>query len=100
MWSKIQDLPRYHNDQKRFQLAIDAQEDAVLRAEGEQLVKDLVESVVAFDNVMNYLVTDGDRKTRADHATAQEQVRACKEKIENWVLRYAPNVHVEEISAQ
>jgi hypothetical protein len=100
MFSKIQDLPRFHSDQQRFKIAIDAQDNKADREEGERLLADLISSVEVFDGAMTGLVKGGDKRSRVDHATAQERVKECKEAIEHWVQRHAPNVHVEEISSQ
>jgi hypothetical protein len=96
MWSRIQDLERFKLDQKRFQLGIDAQDEVSVRQQGEQLLDDLTNAVIAFDGIMENLVRDHDRKSRLDHATAQENVRVAKDDMENWMMRYAPNVHVEQ----
>lgn len=96
MWSRIQDLERYQLDQKRFAIGIDAQEDAEIRDQGLAFLDELNRSVSDFDGIMDNLVRDHDKKSRLDHATAQENVRAAKENMENWMLRYAPNVHVEQ----
>jgi hypothetical protein len=96
MWSRIQDLERYKLDQERFQIGIDAQSDEKIKTQGIKLLEELNKAVRDFDGIMDNLVKDHDKKSRLDHATAQETVRSTKEDIENWMLRYAPNVHVAQ----
>lgn len=93
MFSKIQDLDRYKQDQKRFRLAIDSTSDLV-QEQGKQLLKDLIQAVVEFDGVMDNLVLDA-KGTKLDHATAQVRVQEAKTAIENWVAKHAPNLHME-----
>jgi phosphoenolpyruvate-protein kinase (PTS system EI component) len=93
MFSKIKDLDRYKQDQKRFRLAIASTEEDI-QEQGKKLLADLNSAVESFDNVMEQFVSDP-AGSRMDHATAQKQIAEAKRALENWVLRYAPNIHVE-----
>ncbi len=93
MFSKIRELDRYKIDQKRFNLAIDSTEGEI-KEEGKQLLANLNRAVESFDNVMEQFISDPST-TRMDHATAQKLVAESKWALENWVLRHAPNIHVE-----
>lgn len=93
MLSKIKDLDRYKQDQKRFSLAIDSTSGET-REEGQKLHSKLIEAVTAFDNVMENLVTDPN-SSKLDHSTAQKHVAEAKQALENWVLKHAPNIHIE-----
>ena len=93
MLSKIKDLERYHQDQKRFKIAIDSTE-GLIQEQGKKLLENLNSAIDSFDNIMTYLITDPN-SSKMDHATAQKQVAEAKWAIENWVLRHAPNIHVE-----
>ena len=93
MFSKIKDLDRYKQDQKRFRIAIDSTEGEI-QEQGRQLLATLTTAVENFDNVMEMFVLDPNG-SRMDHATAQKQIADSKKALENWVLRHAPNIHVE-----
>ncbi len=93
MLSKISDLEKYKIDQKRFNLAIDSTEGEI-QEEGKKLLDTLNQAVKSFDSVMETFITEP-ATTRMDHATAQKQVAEAKWALENWVLRHAPNIHVE-----
>lgn len=93
MFSKIRDLDRYKQDQKRFALAIDST-DGEIQEQGKKLLTKLITAVESFDNVMVQFVSDPSG-SRMDHATAQKLVAESKQALENWVLRHAPNIHVE-----
>jgi hypothetical protein len=93
MFSKIQDLDRYKNDLKRFRIAIECVEGEE-KQQGQYLLDQLVAAVVGFDSVMENLIIEPGA-VKLDHATAQKRVLETKTAIENWVLKHAPNVHVE-----
>jgi len=92
MFSKIKDLDRYKQDQKRFRLAIDSVEGDV-KKQGQQLLIELNEAVNGFDNVMEDLVHLSGSKL--DHATAQQKVYETKTALEQWVAQHVPNIHTE-----
>lgn len=93
MFSRIQDLSRFHNDLKRFNLAIDSV-SGDLKKEGNELLAKLLEAVENFDQATGSLIVQsGDY--RLDHAQAQEAVLQAKTAIEGWVVLNAPNVHVD-----
>jgi len=93
MFSKIKDLDRYKQDQKRFRLAIDSTEGGI-QEQGKKLLANLNSAVESFDNVMEQFISDPSG-SRMDHATAQKHIAESKNALENWVLRHAPNIHVE-----
>lgn len=93
MFSKIRDLDRYKQDQKRFAIAIDSTEGSI-QEQGRTLLFNLNQAVSNFDNVMESFILDP-TGSRMDHATAQKQVAEAKSALENWVLKHAPNIHVE-----
>lgn len=96
MFSKIKDLERYKNDQKRFKIAIDSTYGEA-KKEGIRLLSELNQAVEAFDSVMESLILDS-ANNKMDHAQAQRMVLETKTDMENWVNLYAPNVHVDETS--
>lgn len=96
MFSKIRDLDRYKNDQKRFKLAIDGSFGSA-KEEGKRLLAELNQAVEAFDSVMESLILDA-QNTKMDHAQAQQMILETKTAMENWVNLNAPNVHVDETS--
>ena len=96
MFSKIKDLDRYKNDQKRFNLALDATFGET-KAEGKHLLTQLNLAVEAFDGVTENLILDG-AGNKMDHAQAQQMILEAKTAMENWVNLNAPNVHVDEAS--
>lgn len=93
MFSKIRDLDRYKQDQKRFKIAIDSTEGEI-KDQGRKLLANLNTAVEGFDNVMDSFVSDPNG-TRMDHATAQKMIVEAKNAIEHWVAVHAPNIHVE-----
>lgn len=93
MFSKIKDLDRYKQDQKRFQIAINSTEGEI-QEQGIKLLDTLNTAIQNFDNVMEVFVFDPNG-SRMDHATAQKQIAESKRDLENWILRHAPNIHVE-----
>ena len=93
MFSRIQDLPRFHNDLKRFNLALDSTHGEV-KQQGTELLSKLLEAVNSFDQATGSLIVQsGDY--RMDHAQAQQSVLEAKTAIEGWVVMNAPNVHVD-----
>lgn len=93
MFSKIRDLERYEQDQKRFRIAIDST-DGILQEQGKQLLAALNQAIENFDNAMVSLISDHS-SSKMDHATAQRAVAESKWALENWILKHAPNIHVE-----
>ena len=93
MFSKIRDLERYDQDQKRFRIAIDST-DGELQEQGRQLLAELNRAIENFDNVMVSLISDHS-SSKMDHATAQKVVAESKWALENWILKHAPNIHIE-----
>lgn len=94
MFSKIQDLDRYKQDQKRFNLGIDSASGEA-KEEGIRLLSELNKAIFAFDNVMNFL-SSNDNGARTDHAVAQEVVLTTKTAMEIWMTNNAPSIHVED----
>lgn len=93
MFSRIQDLPRFHNDLKRFNLALDSVSGDA-KTEGTELLSKLLEAVNNFDQATGSLIVQsGDY--RMDHAQAQQAVLEAKTAIESWIVLNAPNVHVD-----
>lgn len=97
MFSRIQDLDRFKNDCKRFTLGIDSVEHDI-KVEGQQLFDDLIDAVQAFDNATVGLVTQAGPVGHKDHATAQDTLQQAKELMEMWMLKNAPNIHVDEVA--
>lgn len=93
MFSKIKNLDRFKQDQKRFRLAIDSTEGEI-QEQGKKLLANLNLAVESFDNVMIHFVEDP-TGSRMDHTTAQQKIAESKQELENWVLRHAPNIHLE-----
>lgn len=94
MLSRIQDLPRFKADLKRFQLGIDSTSTET-RIEGLELLKQLVVAVKDFDTATESLVIKDRRAGHMDHVSAQEKVRETKDAMEIWMNKYAPNIHVD-----
>lgn len=95
MLSRIQDLPRFKADLKRFQLGIDSTSTEVYQ-QGLELLKQLVVAVKDFDLATGALVSKDGRTGHMDHVSAQERVRETKDAMEIWMTMYAPNIHVDE----
>lgn len=95
MFSRIQDLPRFKADCKRFTLGIQGV-SGNLAKEGEELFDALLDAVQSFDLATANLITQVQGSGHLDHATSQIQVQAAKESIERWMTKHAPNVHVDE----
>lgn len=95
MFSRIQDLPRFKADYKRFALGLQGASDEA-RAEGQLLLDSLMQAIDAFDgSTLNLIVQNGPVGHR-DHASAQEFVQKSKEAMEMWMARHAPGVHTNE----
>lgn len=96
MFSRIQDLSRYKTDYKRFTLGIQGQEGKIAE-EGQQLLQELIIAVEDFDNTTAGLIRKADSGAHMDHVSAQDRVKETKNAMETWMLKYAPNTHVEEV---
>lgn len=94
MLSRIQDLPRFKADMKRFQLGIDSTSSDTY-ANGMRLLNDLIESVKTFDDATTGLIQKEGHSTHMDHVSAQESVRLAKDAIESWMIQFAPNIHID-----
>lgn len=94
MFSRIQDLPRYKADIKRFTLGVDSTSSET-QEKGQALLDALVKAVNDFDNSISSLLKQEGHSTHMDHVSAQEAVKTTKEAMESWMLMYAPNVHVD-----
>lgn len=94
MLSRIQDLPRFKGDCERFQLGV-AGQVGELRVEGRQLFEDLKSAVYAFDESVAMGFRGSAKNSHFDHVQAQQHLAKCKELMEQWMLRHAPNVHVD-----
>ena len=94
MLSRIQELPRFRADMKRFQLGIDATSSDTHK-QGMQLLEELINSVKTFDNATQGLIQKEGHSTHMDHVSAQEAVRLAKDAMESWMIQYAPNIHVD-----
>lgn len=93
MFGKIQDLERFQNDQKRFNLAIDSTSGSI-QAEGKQLLAELNYAVKNFDDAISFLYTSSS-ESHSDRALAQEEVYKTKTAIEKWVTAHVPNIHMD-----
>jgi hypothetical protein len=98
MLSKVSELPRYRADCERFRQGV-AGHSGELRAEGQQLFEDLKKSVEVFDNSFS-TSGHGARSLHMDHVMAKEVMVEAKLKMEQWMLRHAPNVHIDESQFQ
>ena len=94
MLSRIQDLPRFKADMKRFQLGIDSTSTEIYQ-QGVALLENLINAIKAFDGATNTLVKKEGHSAHMDYVSAQEVVRETKDAMEIWMTRYAPNVHVD-----
>lgn len=94
MMSRIQDLPRFKADLKRFQLGIDSTSTDTY-AQGVKLLENLIIAVKAFDNATSGLVKKEGNSGHMDYVSAQEVVRDTKDAMEIWMTQYAPNIHVD-----
>jgi hypothetical protein len=94
MFSRIQDLDRYKADCTRFTLGIQGQSGEIAE-EGQQLFETLKSAVVDFDNTTMGLIKKQESGAHLDHVSAQEYVHRAKTNMETWMMRYAPNTHVE-----
>jgi hypothetical protein len=95
MFSRIQDLPRFKADCKRFTLGIQGV-SGDLAKEGEALFNALLDAVQSFDLATVNLIKQVAGSGHLDHATSQTQVQNTKEAMELWMNKNAPNVHVDE----
>ena len=95
MLSRVQDLPRFKADCERFYLGVCCH-NGDLRAEGEKLFEDLKQAVFNFDECVSLGFRGPPRAEHMDHVMAQQHLAKCKEDMEQWMLRHAPNVHVDE----
>jgi len=98
MLSKVSELPRYRADCERFRLGV-ACHSGELRAGGQQLFEDLKNSVEVFDNSFS-AGGQGARDLHMDHVLAKDLMVEAKLKMEQWMLRHAPNVHIDESQFQ
>ena len=96
MLTKVKELPRYLADCERFRLGV-ACHSGDLRAEGRRLFEQLQDAVEMFDNSVMGL---GFKGSHLDHVSAQKQLADAKQDMEQWMLRHAPNVHVDETKYQ
>jgi hypothetical protein len=94
MLSRIQDLPRFKADMKRFQLGIDSTSSDTYD-KGLKLLDALIVAVRTFDGATSGLVQKEGHSTHMDHVSAQEAVRIAKDDMESWMIQYAPNIHVD-----
>lgn len=94
MLSRIQDLPRFKADMKRFQLGIDSTSSQT-HDSGLHLLNELIKAVKDFDNATGNLIQKDGRSGHMDHVSAQEAVRIAKDNMESWMIRFAPNIHVD-----
>ena len=95
MMSRIQDLPRFKADLKRFQLGIDST-SADTYKQGLILLETLIKAVKSFDEATSGLIKKEGHSGHMDHVSAQEAVRDAKDSMETWMTQYAPNIHVDE----
>ena len=95
MFSRIQDLPRYKADIKRFTLGIDSTSSET-QEKGQACLDSLIKAVSDFDNSMSLLLKQEGHSSHMDHVSAQEAVKTTKDAMESWMLMYAPNIHVDE----
>ena len=95
MFSRIQDLPRYKADLKRFSLGIDST-NSTIHEMGKKCLTDLINAVEAFDTAMSTLIRQEGHGSHMDQVAAQENVRITKDAMESWMIQYAPNIHVDE----
>lgn len=93
MLSRIQDLPRFKADMKRFQLGIDSTSSETYD-KGIRCLEALITAVRAFDGATTGLIQKEGHSTHMDHVSAQEAVRIAKDDMESWMIQYAPNIHV------
>lgn len=93
MLSRIQDLPRYKADLKRFQLGIDSTSSETHDL-GTRYLKELIFAVEQFDGSTGGLIQKEGHSSHMDHVSAQEAVRIAKDNMESWMIQYAPNVHI------
>lgn len=94
MLSRIQDLPRFKGDCERFGLGV-AGQTGELRQEGSRLFEALKQAVHDFDYSVAVGFRGGAKNSHFDHVTTQQHLAKCKEEMEQWMLKYAPNVHVD-----
>lgn len=94
MLSRIQDLPRFKADMKRFQLGIDST-GASVHQQGVELLENLINAIKTFDGTTTGLVRKEGHSGHMDHVSAQETVRQAKDEMEIWMTQYAPDVHVD-----
>jgi len=94
MLSRIQDLPRFKGDCERFTLGV-AGQNGELRDQGTRLFESLKEAVLAFDESVAQGFRGQAKNSHFDHVQAQQHLAKCKEEMEQWMLRHAPNVHVD-----
>jgi hypothetical protein len=97
MFSRIQDLDRYKHDCTRFNLGIQGQTGEIAE-EGKKIFEQLTSAIVDFDNTTAGLIKKLESGAHLDHVAAQERVQDAKTAMETWMLRYAPNVHLELLS--
>jgi hypothetical protein len=97
MFSRIQDLDRYKLDCKRFSLGIQGQSDDIAK-QGQELFDSLQVAIEDFDNTTAGLIKKTESGAHLDHVAAQDRVREAKIAMESWMLTYAPNTHVEEVT--
>jgi hypothetical protein len=95
MFSRIQDLPRFKADCKRFTLGIQGVTGETAK-EGEALFNALLDAIQTFDLATANLIVQSVGSGHLDHATSQTQVQHTKEAMERWMTKNAPNVHVDE----
>jgi hypothetical protein len=96
MFSRIQDLPRFKSDCKRFSLGIQGCSGEV-QAEGQRLFDEMLEAVSTFDQATANLILQTTPAGHRDHAASQEIVQATKEAMEMWMNTNAPGVHHDEL---
>ena len=94
MLSRIQDLPRFKADVKRFQLGVDSTLTET-RANGAKLLEELISAVLVFDQATGSIVTKEGHSGHMDYVSAQEAVRIAKDNMESWMIQFAPNIHVD-----
>ena len=99
MLSRVQDLPRFKCDCERFDLGIRCHEGE-LRAEGQRLFDALKEAVFRFDESVLIGFRGAIKADHFDHVQTQQHLAKCKEEMEQWMLKNAPNVHVDETKYQ
>ena len=95
MFSRIQDLPRFKADLKRFNLGIDSTNGAI-HDQGKMCLEKLIIAIESFDNATSMLIRQEGHSGHMDHHSAQEQVKDAKDNMESWMIQFAPNIHVDE----